>query len=282
MPPDHREAINRACRRIDAADSEPSLAVLAAEATLSPSHFQRLFKAAIGLSPKEYALARRRERLAQSLATASSVTDAIYGAGYQASSAAYRDSQTLGMAPRRLRTGGSGERIRYASTSTGLGQLLVAATDRGICTVEFGSERTLLAQLRKRFSQACIEPADSELQQWITQVVSFIDGDHADPGLPLDLRGTAFQMRVWRALTRIPAGKTLSYSALARRIGAPTSTRAVARACASNHVAVLVPCHRVVASTGELTGYKWGITRKRRLLDQEQAANSNQPGVIER
>jgi AraC family transcriptional regulator, regulatory protein of adaptative response / methylated-DNA-[protein]-cysteine methyltransferase len=282
MNRDHRETIDRACRRIDSADSAPSLATLAAEASLSPSHFQRLFKAAIGLSPKEYALARRRERLAHSLASAPSVTDAIYGAGYQASSAAYRDSQTLGMAPSRLRTGGSGERIRYAATSTLLGPLLVAATDRGICMVEFGSERPLLTELRKRFSQALIEPADAELQQWITRVVTFIDGNHSDPGLPLDLRGTAFQMRVWRALTGIPAGKTLSYSELARRIGAPTSTRAVARACASNHVAVLVPCHRVVASSGALTGYKWGITRKRRLLDQEQAASSDQPGVIER
>jgi AraC family transcriptional regulator, regulatory protein of adaptative response / methylated-DNA-[protein]-cysteine methyltransferase len=278
----HREVIDRACRQIDAAETAPDLATLAAEAALSPSHFQRLFKAAIGLTPKEYALARRRERLTRQLAAAPSVTEAIYHAGYQASSAAYRDSQNLGMAPRRLRTGGKGERIGYAPAATKLGPLLVAATERGICMVEFGPESKLLQELNRRFPQARIESATAGMQQWIQRVVAVIDENSPDPGLPLDLRGTAFQMRVWRALTRIPSGKTLSYSELAKRIGAPTSTRAVASACASNHVAVLVPCHRVVASSGKLTGYKWGIERKRRLLESEQAANGDQPGVIER
>lgn len=282
MPADNSEAIQRACQRIDAAEAAPDLATLAADAGLSPGHFQRLFKASVGLTPKEYALGRRRQRLAQQLTDAPSVTAAIYGAGYEASSSAYRDSRTLGMSPRRLRAGGQGEFIRHAAATSTLGPLLVAATDRGICMVEFGTEPTLLKELRQRFPKAHIEPADQSLLQQILQVVACIDGAGAAPELPLDLRGTAFQMRVWRALTRIPMGQTLSYSELARRIGAPTSARAVARACASNQVAVLVPCHRVVASSGELTGYKWGLERKRRLLESEQAVDRDQPGVIER
>jgi AraC family transcriptional regulator of adaptative response/methylated-DNA-[protein]-cysteine methyltransferase len=277
--PDHRETIDRACRRLDSAETAPDLATLAGEAGMSPGHFQRLFKAAVGLSPKSYALARRRERLARSLQSAPSVTDGIYTAGYEASSAAYRDSQSLGMVPQKLRTGGSGETIRYALATCSLGNVLVAATDSGICMVEF---EATLAQVAARFPRATIAPADRALQDLVKVVVSLIDDSRQPVGLSLDLRGTAFQLRVWQALTRIPAGETLSYSQLARSIGAPTSVRAVARACASNRIAVLVPCHRVIAGSGDLTGYKWGIERKRRLLRREQAADRNQPGVIER
>jgi AraC family transcriptional regulator, regulatory protein of adaptative response / methylated-DNA-[protein]-cysteine methyltransferase len=269
---DHRATIDRACRRIDAAETAPNLATLASEAGLSPGHFQRIFRAAVGLSPKSYALARRRERLDRALRAAPSVTDAIYDAGYETSSAAYRDSKALGMAPRRLRSGGSGETVRYVHANCSLGKVLVAATQRGICMVQFSDGVSDLSLLKTRFPRAQLEPADKELRDLVKVVVSLIDDSRQPVDLPLDIRGTAFQLRVWRALSKIPAGETLSYAQLARSIGAPTSVRAVARACASNQIAVLVPCHRVIATSGKLTGYRWGIERKRRLLGKEQAA----------
>jgi AraC family transcriptional regulator of adaptative response/methylated-DNA-[protein]-cysteine methyltransferase len=272
----HVALIDRACRRIEAAASAPDLATLAAEAGLSPGHFQRLFKAAVGLSPKRYAMAHRQRRLDRSLRTAPSVTDAIYDAGYAASSGAYRDTRQLGIAPRSLKAGGHNEHIRHATASTSLGPILVGATTRGICMVEFGTQRTLLAELRRRFPKASIEPADTDLKRWVKRVVAAIDGARTDPALPLDIRGTAFQMRVWHALTQLKRGETLAYADLAERIGAPGSARAVARACATNGIAVLVPCHRVVASNGALAGYKWGLERKRRLLRKEQAARKPQ------
>lgn len=272
----HRTLIDRACRRIEAAATAPDLATLAAEAGLSPWHFQRLFKAAVGLSPKHYAMAQRQRRLDRTLRAAPSVTEAIYAAGYAASSAAYRDSRHLGMAPRSLKAGGANEQIRHATAATSLGPIMVGATVRGICMVEFGGARALLAELRRRFPRASIEPADTELKSWVKRVVAVIDDSSTDAGLPLDVRGTAFQTRVWQTLTQLKSGETLSYGELADRIGAPGSARAVARACASNGIAVLVPCHRVVARDGALTGYKWGIERKRRLLRKEQAAGSAQ------
>lgn len=269
---EHRAAIDRACRLMDAGDSAPSLAALAREAGLSPWHFQRVFKAAVGISPKRYAMARRQQRLSRQLRTASSVTDAIYDAGYATSSAAYRDSQILGMAPAQLRNGAADQHIRYTTANTSLGAILVAATERGICMVEFGAQRALLDELRRRFAKASIERADAELAQWVRKVVMLIDAPVGiDHGLPLDIRGTAFQQRVWSALTRLAPGETVSYSELARRIGAPSSTRAVANACANNKIAVLVPCHRVVGSDGSLTGYKWGLARKRKLLAREES-----------
>lgn len=272
----HRTLIDRACRRIEAAGTAPDLATLAAEAGLSPWYFQRLFKAAVGLTPKRYAMAERRRRLDRTLRAAPSVTAAIYDAGYAASSAAYRDSRQLGMAPRKLKAGGADEHIRHATASTSLGPILVGATARGICMVEFGAEAALLAELRRRFPRASIEPANAGLRRWVKRVVAIIDGSRIDAGLPLDIRGTAFQTRVWQTLTQLHSGETLSYGELAARIGAPGSARAVARACASNGIAVLVPCHRVVAGDGALTGYKWGIERKRRLLRREQAARDAQ------
>lgn len=270
--PEHRIAIDRACRLMDSSDTAPDLAALAREAGLSPWHFQRVFKAALGISPKRYAMARRQQRLSQQLRAASSVTDAIFDAGYATSSAAYRDSKLLGMAPARLRTGGVNERIRYTTADTSLGPILVAATERGICMVEFGSQRTLLAELHRRFAKADIERADDELAVWVRQVVEHIDDPAGtDAGLPLDIRGTAFQIRVWNALTRLQPGETVSYGELARRIKSPDSTRAVARACATNQIAVLVPCHRVIGSDGNLRGYKWGLARKRKLLTRESS-----------
>lgn len=269
----HRNAIDRACRRIESSESPPDLATLAAEAGLSPWHFQRVFKAIVGLSPKRYAMARREQDFGRRLAGARSVTDAIYDAGYAASSAAYRDSRQLGMPPAALRAGGANESIRYATAETSLGPILVAATERGICMVEFGQPGALLEQLRARFPNAGLQRADAALAGWVQRVVETIDSPLHDAGLPLDIRGTAFQRRVWHALTRLAPGETVSYGELARRLKAPTSSRAVARACATNGIAVLVPCHRVVASDGSLTGYKWGIARKRELLAREAAGS---------
>jgi AraC family transcriptional regulator, regulatory protein of adaptative response / methylated-DNA-[protein]-cysteine methyltransferase len=277
-----RLLVDRACRRIETAEVAPDLRTLAAEAGLSPWHFQRIFKAAVGLSPKRYAMAQRRRRLAGRLRDAGSVTQAIFDAGYAASSGAYRDSEHLGMAPGKLRDGGADECIRHAMAGTSMGRILVASTNRGICMVEFGAERPLLAELRRRFAKARLEPADAQLREWIRRVVDIIDRAGTDPGLPLDIRGTAFQVRVWTALSQLRRGETLSYAQLAQRIGAAGSARAVARACASNGIAVLVPCHRVVAGDGSLAGYRWGIERKRRLLREEQAATQDQPGVVER
>ncbi|HMA11679.1 MAG TPA: methylated-DNA--[protein]-cysteine S-methyltransferase, partial [Steroidobacteraceae bacterium] len=198
---------------------------------------------------------------------------AIYDAGYAASSAAYRDSRQLGMPPAVLRAGGANESIRYATAATSLGPILVAATDRGICMVEFGHGKALVEQLRARFPKASLQSADAALDGWVRRVVEKIDSPLHEVGLPLDIRGTAFQRRVWHALTRLAPGETVSYGELARRLKAPTSSRAVARACATNGIAVLVPCHRVVGGDGSLTGYKWGIARKRELLAREAAGN---------
>lgn len=273
----HRDAIDRACRRIESSETPPDLATLAADAGLSPWHFQRLFKAAVGLSPKRYALARREQDFGRRLAGARSVTAAIHDAGYAASSAAYRDSRALGMAPASLRAGGANETIRYATATTSLGPILVAATERGICMVEFGAGKALSEVLQSRFPKARLERAAGELDEWVQRVVQTIDSPLLDAGLPLDIRGTAFQRRVWHALTRLVPGETVSYGELARRLKAPSSTRAVARACATNGIAVLVPCHRVVAADGALTGYKWGIERKRKLLAGENAALNRRP-----
>lgn len=274
---EHRAAVDRACRRIESSDTPPDLATLAAEAGLSPWHFQRVFKAAVGLSPKRYALARREQDFGRRLSGARSVTDAIYDSGYAASSAAYRDSHALGMQPAALRAGGANESIRYATAKTSLGPILVAATGRGICMVEFGAGNMLVNALHARFPHARLERADDQLDEWVRRVVEKIDSPLLDAGLPLDIRGTAFQRRVWLALTRLAPGETVSYGELARRLKAPSSTRAVARACATNGIAVLVPCHRVVAADGNLTGYKWGIERKRKLLGREKTPTTEKP-----
>jgi AraC family transcriptional regulator, regulatory protein of adaptative response / methylated-DNA-[protein]-cysteine methyltransferase len=278
----HSKLIEQACRQLESEGPMPDLTALAATAGLSRWHFQRVFSAAIGVSPKRYAIAQRQRRLESALGNATSVTDAIYAAGYPASSGAYRDLEQHGLRPAQMKRGGTGESIRHTHTMSSLGSLLVAASARGICMVEFGDEAATVEKLRARFPRAQLNPADRELQDLVKVVVTLIDAPGQRTELPLDIRGTAFQTRVWQALTRIPAGETLSYAALARSIGAPTSARAVARACASNHIAVLVPCHRVIAGNGDLTGYKWGLERKRRLLDKEQAAGRNQPGVVER
>lgn len=268
---DAMAALRRACELIESAEAEPDLAVLANATGYSRSHFQRLFKARVGLSPKQYAIARRKARLRNVLPEAESVTDAIYAAGFGASSRGYAATDALGMAPGAYRNGAAGETIRYASATSSLGAVVVAATERGVCMVEFGAREDLVAALTRRFPQAKIVPAPHGMAELVDRVVAMIDAPAAGSELPLDIRGTAFQERVWRALTRVPPGETVSYAQLAERIGQPDAARAVARACANNGIAVAVPCHRVVRGSGELAGYKWGTERKRALLAREGA-----------
>lgn len=271
----HAHAIRVACETICSADAEPSLGALASAAGLSQGHFQRVFKAQVGLSPKQYALAERRKRLRAALTTAPSVTQAIYEAGYGTSSRAYADATAIGLEPRLMLSGAGGETLRFATASTSLGEILVAASPRGLCFVEFGDPEGLRTELGRRFPRARLERADEGLVRMVHEVVALIDEPKAGACLPLDIRGTSFQERVWRALTEIAPGQTISYSDLARRIGQPKAARAVAKACASNSIAVVVPCHRVVRESGELSGYKWGIQRKQALLERERSTVDN-------
>jgi AraC family transcriptional regulator of adaptative response/methylated-DNA-[protein]-cysteine methyltransferase len=258
------------CRHIDEADSKPSLADLAAFAGYSPHHLHRLFKSRTGLTPLQYATGRRAERLRRGLADGGTVTAAIYDAGYNAASRFYAEAGArLGMAPSKARAGGAGEQIGFASVPTSLGLMLAAATQTGLCHVALGDDAAVLqAELSRRFPAASITPS-ADLGGLVAPLVALIEGNASGDSLPLDLRGTAFQRRVWQALRGIPPGATLSYGALAAQLGAPTAARAVASACAANPVAVAVPCHRVRRGDGTLGGYRWGVTRKQALLDGE-------------
>lgn len=268
----HEQEIRRACKLIEDAEEEPALAELAIEAGLSKGHFQRIFKRVVGLSPKQYAIAVRKRRLTENLPGARSVTDAIYASGYSTNSRAYEASEDFGMAPGAYRNGGAGELICYAFAETDLGLVLIASTQKGICMIEFGEEAALLDLLRSRFPSAQIEPGSESLTETVERVIQDIEDPGERAALPLDIRGTVFQEKVWRALTEIKVGETLSYTELAERIRHPRSVRAVANACAKNPVALRVPCHRVVGKDGELHGYKWGLDRKRELIRRERGA----------
>lgn len=264
-------------RLIDSRVNEPlPLAELADAAGLSPSHLQRTFRRVMGVSPKQYQTARRFERLKASLRADAPVLDAVFDAGFGSSSRVYeRIDDRLGMTPSAYRDGGGGEIIAYAARDTALGWLLLAATARGVCFVEFGdSEDGLLERLREEFTAAELVPSpaldDRELDEWIFALERCLAGDGPSPSLPLELRGTAFQMRVWRFLLGVREGTTVSYGQVASAIGAASSARAVANACAANRVAVLVPCHRVLRGDGALGGYRWGEERKRELLEKER------------
>ena len=226
-----------------------------------------------GLSPKQYAMAVRKQRFRDELKSSKTVTQTIYEAGYDSPSRAYADNATSGLMPSKYKKGAQGEKIRYAHRETSLGSILVAATDRGICLVEFVEKEEALSVLKVYFPSAELQEDATDWKEWISEVVAQIDDPHRrqsnDMALPLDIRGTVFQEKVWRALTEIPSGKTLSYTQLAQSLGQPNAARAVARACASNHLAVLVPCHRVIRESGDLAGYKWGLERKQQLLEQE-------------
>lgn len=260
-----------------AIESEPerkfTLTELGTLVGLSPFSAQRRFKAAMGATPLDYQRALRAKELRKELRKGNSVTDSIYAAGYNSSSRVY-EGAGLGMTPARFAAGGSGEEIRYATERTTYGWIIVGATARGLCWLALTStQQESIATLREEFPAATLKPNKS-VSQWIEAALNEIDGsksNSADQTKNLDLRGTAFQLRVWQALTKIPRSQTLSYSELARQMGIPKSTRAVARACATNRVALLVPCHRIVGATGSLTGYRWGVERKRQLLTAEGA-----------
>lgn len=267
----HAAMITQVCRLIEQAEDLPSLAKLAAHAGLSPYHFHRVFKRVTGLTPKAYATAHRTRRVRDELVQGAKVTDAIYEAGYNASSRFYAQSnQVLGMTPSSYRAGGAGTRIRFAIAECSLGAILVAASDKGLCAIFIGDEpEQLLRDLQDRFQQAELIGADAGYEQLVAKVIGFVEAPAIGLDLPLDIRGTAFQQRVWQALCEIPVGSTVSYAEVAKRIGAPKAVRAVAGACAANTLAVAVPCHRVVRTNGSLSGYRWGVERKRTLLARE-------------
>ena len=285
-----REAATPADRAVEAArawleahlDERVTLADLAREVGLSPHHLQRTFKRVVGVSPRQFAAALRADRLKRALRTEPSVSRATYEAGYSGSSRAYDAAEThLGMTPAAYRRGGRGVRIRFATTTTRLGRLLVAATDRGVCAVTLGGDDLELERaLAEEYPEAVRERAtgddarDADLRDWMTAIVRHVDG--AEPGLtmPVDVAGTPFQQRVWESLRTIPYGATRSYAQVAAALGAPKAARAVASACAHNRVALVVPCHRVVRAGGSPGGYRWGAERKRALLAQEHRAGS--------
>lgn len=275
LPPRaEREArvVETACRRIEQAEEVPSLAALAAHVRLSPQHFHRLFRRIAGITPKAYAAAHRQSRVQRELAAGSRVTDTIYNSGFNSTGRFYAAAgEMLGMKPSQYRRGGAGESIRYTMRRSSIGIVLVAATERGICAILLGDERdALLSELTARFPKAKITLAKREFAAWVRQIVGMLDHpQQVPPALPLDIRGTAFQRRVWQVLRTIPAGQTLSYTEVAERIGQSAAVRAVAGACAANPLAVAIPCHRVLAAGGKLSGYRWGIERKRQLLKRE-------------
>lgn len=268
----HAALVAQACRRIEAGEQPSSLQDLARQAGLSPFHFHRVFKAATGLTPKAYADAHRAQAIRARLANAgSSVTDAIFDAGFNANSRFYEKADAiLGMKPTQYRAGGLDARIELALGQCSLGAILVARSARGICAISLGDDAdALLRELQDRFPRAEMVGGDVAFEQLVAQVVGLVEQPGIGHDLPLDVRGTAFQQRVWQALRQIPAGETATYARIAEAIGVPRSVRAVAGACAANTLAVAIPCHRVVRSNGALSGYRWGVERKQELLLRE-------------
>ena len=274
---EHAARVAAACARIEACvqagEPAPGLHALADAAGLSPFHFHRVFKAATGQTPAAWARARRAAALRQALPRSARVTDAVYDAGFGAASRFYAQADAaLGMAPGAFRAGGRGQRIRFAVAQCALGAILVAESARGLCAIALGDEpEPLVRQLQDQFPQAQLVGGDAAFERHVAQVIGFVEQPRIGLELPLDVRGTAFQQRVWQALRQVPAGSTVSYADIARRIGQPRATRAVARACAANTLAVAIPCHRVVRSDGALSGYRWGVERKAQLLGRERS-----------
>jgi AraC family transcriptional regulator, regulatory protein of adaptative response / methylated-DNA-[protein]-cysteine methyltransferase len=267
----HAALVAGLCRFIENADTPPSLAELARQAGLSRYHLHRIFKAVTGLTPHDYAVAQRAKRLRAGLARGAGVTDAILDAGYNSPGRFYEQAHLLlGMTPSRYRAGGTATEIRFAVGQCSLGAILVAASPRGICAISLGDDpEALVRDVQDRFPQATLIGDDPAFEGWIARVVGFVEAPKLGLDLPLDLRGTVFQQRVWQALQQIPTGETVSYTELARRIGAPAAFRAVASACAANVLAVAIPCHRVVRQDGSLSGYRWGVARKKALIERE-------------
>ena len=270
----HGVKVEQACRLIEAAEEPPTLHQLAAAVGLSPYYFHRLFKAATGVTPKAYANAQRNARVRASLGSGATVTEAIYDAGFNSNGRFYATAtEALGMSPTAFRAGGADTEIRYAVGACSLGSVLVAASDKGVCAILLGdASEALLADLRRQFPRAAIADGGKDFAALAAKVIDRVETPGAGLDLPLDIRGTAFQHRVWEALRRIPAGTTASYTDIAEAIGAPESVRAVAGACAANRLAVAIPCHRVVRGDGSLSGYRWGVDRKRALLAKEKSS----------
>lgn len=268
---EHAAKVAQACRSIQVADVAPTLAELARDAGFSPYYFHRIFKAVTGVTPKWYASAWRLTRVRDHLQKGGSVTEAFLDAGFNSSSRFYAGAaQALGMTPSRYRAGGDGVLIRYATGTCSLGVILVAATEKGIAAILMGDRRAALEQdLRRRFPRAELVVGDKSFKMLLATVIAHVEAPDRSHDLPLDVRGTAFQHRVWSALRDIPAGTTATYAEIAAHLGAPKAVRAVAGACAANPLAVVIPCHRVVRSDGDLSGYRWGVARKRALLEKE-------------
>jgi AraC family transcriptional regulator, regulatory protein of adaptative response / methylated-DNA-[protein]-cysteine methyltransferase len=272
----HGAIVATACRRIEVQDKAPTLSALASVAGMSEFHFHRVFKRLTGLTPRQYAAAHKTRRVRDALAGPGTVTNAIIDAGYGSSSRFYeRSDAILGMTPRRYQRGGVDQHIRFAVGDCALGVVLVAASDKGVCAILLGDDpEALVHDLQDRFPQAHLEGGDAGFDATVAQVVGLIDAPGQRLELPLDVRGTAFQQRVWLALRDIPPGTTASYAEIAAKIGAPNSFRAVAQACGANTLAVAIPCHRVVRTDGGLSGYRWGVARKRALLQRETDAST--------
>ncbi len=270
----HAAKIEAACRLIEKAEEAPNLERLASHAGLSTYHFHRVFKAITGLTPKKYAAAHRAKRVRSKLGKSGTVTEAIYDAGYNSNGRFYATSnEVLGMTPTNYRAGGVGTNIRFAVGECSLGSILVAQSERGICAILLGDDpEALTRDLQDQFPQANLIGGDAEFEQLVSKVVGFVEAPGLGLDLPLDVRGTVFQQRVWQALGKIPSGSTASYTDIARLIGSPNSVRAVAQACGANALAVAIPCHRVVRNDGALSGYRWGVERKRILLERETRA----------
>jgi AraC family transcriptional regulator of adaptative response/methylated-DNA-[protein]-cysteine methyltransferase len=270
----HAAKVTEICRLIEAAETAPALDELASKAGLSPYHFHRVFKAVTGLTPKAYAVAHRANRMRTELDRSGTVTAAIFDAGYNSNGRFYEKSdEVLGMTPSNYRAGGANTAIHFAIGECSLGSILVAASQRGVCAVLLGDDPDALARdLQDKFPRAHLIGGDKAFEQIVAKVVGFVEAPGVGLDLPLDVRGTAFQQRVWQALRKIPVGTTASYSDIAKQIGSPSAVRAVAQACAANMLAVAIPCHRVVRNDGALSGYRWGVQRKRALLDREASA----------
>ena len=266
-------AVEKACRLITTSDSPPKLNALAKSVGMSPFHFHRVFTKSVGVTPKAYASAHRAQRMRETLPRRSSVTEAIYEAGFNSNSRFYaKSSEMLGMRPKNFRNGGAGAMIRFAVGECSLGSVLVAASEKGACAILLGDNPDeLVKDLQRRFPNANLIGGERVFERLVARVVGFVEQPHTTCDLPLDIRGTAFQQRVWQALRKIPPGTTTTYAEIAARIGLPKSVRAVASAIAANPIAVAIPCHRVIRTDGSLSGYRWGVARKRALLKKESA-----------
>ncbi len=279
---EHAALVARACRIIEQGEAPPTLSDLAEAVGLSAGYFHRLFKAVTGLTPKDYAAAHQAGRVRESLAEGQTVTATIYEAGFNSSGRFYeKASGMLGMTPSQYRAGGANEEIRFAVGQSSLGSILVASSAKGVASILLGDEpETLVHDLQDRFPKAQLIGGDADYEQLVARVVGFVEAPNIGLDLPLDVRGTAFQQRVWQALREVPAGETVSYAQIAGAIGSPRAVRAVAGACAANNIAVAIPCHRVVRNDGSLSGYAWGVERKRALIEREAArALSDAEGV---